>query len=262
MYAETSAFATYLFAGCRLRDVPVTTAGDCPCAPPCEEADYPGHDRPGPCSQPVEVETAVLSLVGSVEGDLQSIGDGIFTKRIEDGDGVSFVMEDWAVVGWNARGAGEVLLLGAEARSADRPMPASYHGPRGGALRALAGPRSLGLLIAAPAHVDNRRRIPRPAVALVPGTVPHHGERLTAAVRIDIDEDREVRDSRVLYAVGRLSEGIDLAEEVRDRLKVTYASAKPHRVVVYAVVDVESGEMQLRESQVVLPQCCCNPLCK
>jgi hypothetical protein len=92
--------------------------------------------------------------------------------------------------------------------------------------------------------------------------VPHHGERLTAAVRIDIDEDREVRDSRVLYAVGRLSEGIDLAEEVRDRLKVTYASAKPHRVVVYAVVDVESGEMQLRESQVVLPQCCCNPLCK
>ena len=60
---------------------------------------------------------------------------------------------------------------------------------------------------------------------------------LTAAIRIDNNEDPEVRDSRVLYAVGRIGEGIDLAEDVRDRLKVAYASAKPHRQTVALELD-------------------------
>jgi hypothetical protein len=262
MYAETSAFASYLYAGCQLRDVPVTTAGDCPCAPPCEEPHDPPYDKPGPCSQPVPVETTVLSLVGSLDGDLESIGESIFSKRIEDGDGVSFIMEDWAVVGVNAHGAGEVLHLDTEARSADRPMPASYRGPQRGALWAPEGSRGLGLLIAAPAHRRDRRQIPQPTVALLPTKLPYQGERLTAAVRIDIDEDRSIRTAQVLYGVGGLPDGIDLAEEVRHHLQVTYASEKQHRVIVFAVLDVGSGEMKLRDSQVVLPQCCCNPLCK
>lgn len=262
MYAETSAFGAYLFAGCRLRDVPVTTAGDCPCAPPCEPEGGGGGGPKGPCSTPVPGETAVLSVRGPVPGDMDSIGAGLFSGRSEEVEGLRYVMEDWAVIGVDAWGGTRVLARGLDSGSWPLPAPKRFASLGGEYGLALEEPESIRLVIAPPFHPHNSRHIPRPSVAMPPARLDHRGDRVTAAVRIDVGEDRLVRDAKVLYSVGRLPSGIDLAAEVRDHLRVRYASEQQHRVIVFAIVDVESGMMYLRDSAVVLPLCCCYPLCK
>jgi hypothetical protein len=260
MYAETSAFEAYLFAGCKHRDLPITTAGDCPCAPDCGgEPDRP----PERCSVTPEVSTSTLVLSGTGSADLTALPSGFFSERREVVDGVSFIMEDWAVARVTAKESGSVRLLSVEGSSSTllAPGPGTPVLSMRPAALGSNEPSAIALVIEKPVHPDNSRMIPIPRVELVPAALPYLGERVTAAVRIDLGEDRKIRESRVLYSTGPVPEGLDLAEHLRSHLRLRYASEKRHRVIVYGIVEVEAGRATLRDSEVVLPLCCCNPFC-
>lgn len=261
MYAESSAFPAYLLAGCKTdQEHPVITSGNCPCAPECGEDGDPDLPRDR-CFTTPGVSTSTLGLGGARSADLTALPSGFFSERREEVDGVRFIMEDWAVARVAARDSGTVRLLSVEGSSSallrsETPVLAMRP-----ATLASNEPQTLALVIEKPVHPDNSRMIPTPQVELAPAALPYLGQRITAAVRIDVGEDRAIRESRVLFSTGSFPGGFDLAEHLQRHLRLRYASEKRHRVIVYGIVEVEAGRATLRENEVVLPLCCCNPFC-
>lgn len=260
MYAESSAWSMYVFNGCKQGTLN-TTAGNCPCAPPCWTPDDRPDPDPHPCSTTPDTKSTVLGLAGRTSAELTTLPSGFFTERRETVGNVKFIMEDWAVVRV-APESDRVRLLGLEGSSSALLAPRAAAVSARRASRSSGDPGQIALVVEAPVHPDNSRMIPTPGVELRAAALPYLGERITAAVRIDVGADREIREVKVLYGTGSLPAGIDLAQHLRDNLQLQYQSAKQHRVIVYGIVDVEAGKVLLRENEVILPLCCCNPICK
>lgn len=258
LYAESSAWNMTVFNGCQT-DYQTITSGNCPCAPEC--ADDPGGPVINPCSVTPPTEILVLELSETQQTRPPSIPPGFFSDRREVVDGIKYIMEDWAVLRLTAEEAGSTPLLRVEEASSVRTATRSLEVVALDMASSFEEPESAVLLIEAPVHPDNSRMIPTPGVELRPTALPYLGTRVTAAVRIDVGEDRRVREVQVLYSTGTLPAGMDLAGHLRTNLQLRYGSEKRHRVIVYGVVDLEAGRVRLRTSEVVLPLCCCNPTC-
>ncbi|HSL84423.1 MAG TPA: hypothetical protein VLF66_16745 [Thermoanaerobaculia bacterium] len=259
MYAESSSWPAKLFGGCTLdKTNPVITDGNCPCAPDCGVEPVP---PPGQCSESPEVTSSTLGLGETRSADLRELPSGFFSERREVVDGVRFIMEDWAVARVEARDSGAVRLLRVAASSSPLlgPKP-SVLSMRPAAL-ASENAEVIALVIEMPVHPENSRMIPTPVVELRPAALAYLGDRITAAVRIDVGEDRRIRDTQILYSSGLLPVGIDLAQHLESILQLRYGSEKGHRVIIYGIVEIDAGAARLRESEVVLPLCCCNPRC-
>lgn len=259
---ETTAYngAYSTLQGCH-KGAKTITKGTCGCAPDCGAEDpVPPPDQ---CSVTPEVSTSTLGLGGMRSADLTEMPSGFFSDRREVVDGVRYVMEDWAVARVDAREPGSLRLLRVEASSSAHLGPTTPTPVLSVRPAALASDelQTVALVIEKPVHPDNSRMIPTPAVELRPAALPYLGERITAAVRIDVGEDRRIRDTQVLYSTGALPAGVELAEHLETNLRLQYASEKKHRVIVYGIVQVADGRAHLRETQVVLPLCCCNPKC-
>jgi hypothetical protein len=56
-------------------------------------------------------------------------------------------------------------------------------------------------------------------------------------------------------------DGRDLPRRLEEGFGLAYASSKPYRAIVYAIVELAPGTLRLRASRVVLPRCCCAPQC-
>jgi hypothetical protein len=258
LYAESSAWNMKVFNGCQA-DFQTITSGNCPCAPSCNND--PGGPVINPCSVTPPTEATVLELTEATSSRAPTLSTDFFSDRREVVDGIKYVMEDWAVLRLAGERAGSTRLISIEGSSSDRL--ASKRVPPGARGKATGSEESerIVLMVEAPAHPDNSRMIPPPKIELRPAAVPYLGPRITAAVRIDVDEAREIRDSRVLYSSDSLPTGIDLAEHLRTHLLFRYASEKRHRIIVYGIVDLEAGRVRLRENVVIVPLCCCNPVC-
>ncbi len=184
----------------------------------------------------------------------------LFSNRTEVVGDILYLMEDWAILAHQVGAQGEVLssetLSSSSLRfllegSVSRPPDAGQ----------VEGQTSVSLLVQGPDHPHNERHVHPPRVELLPTAVPYLGEPLTAAVRVDFGEDRQLRGAELLFVSAQLPQGIDLAAVVSQRLALRYMSSKEHRVIVFAVVEVHYGAVLLRQSLVSLPECCCTPLC-
>lgn len=272
-YAITSAWPQkwVQFLGCANQDNPAETEVHCGMATECEEEEDPPppppddpDDPPGPipCSVTPPVETDYLALTGQAQTGFEAMAESIFTGRIEEVGEFSYIMEDWELVGLDGSGAAPVVASGVEDELADHPVSVGSASMTAQASGPPQEPTSLGVLIASPVHPRNSRHIPAPGIGLRNTRLPYQGEGFRVAVRIDLGEDRVARDAQVLHALGQVPSELDLGREIASRLRVRYASARQHRVIVFAVADVDRhGMVHMRDSQVVLPLCCCNPIC-
>ena len=77
------------------------------------------------------------------------------------------------------------------------------------------------------------------------------------AVELDVRDALGLdRQSRVLWSEHSVSQ--DSLDRLYDSMAISFGGNDQHRVLVYAVVEVQQGELLVRTTAVVRPQCCCN----
>ena len=234
------------------------TSEDCTHADQMNSPDPPspgGGGGTGTCSGPVTTDPQFMRIAGTVPTAIVDERTPLFTRRFEVVEGITYMMEDWAVVSFGRSSPGRPSPVRVERSSSPFFTPSRETKPLD---QDVAG---TALLIEAPAHQHNSRHIPTPEVRLRPAAIPYLGERVTAALRIDVGENRKIREIQTLHTVGRIPPGVNLSERIRSSLQVAYASNRQHRIIIFAVVDLTDGRMLLRESEVVMPPCCCIPTC-
>jgi hypothetical protein len=166
-------------------------------------------------------------------------------SRIETIGKISYLMEEWTVLG-PAKGNNS------EASSSQFGQWVRNTAPEGVGQT----DSSTALVIEFPVHSHNTRYIPLPEVSLGSIPLPYLGSRSTVALRVDFGENRHVREILILYEADHLAEELDLVSRVQADLELQYGSRKQHRVIVYMILDIDAGKVELRESLVVLPKCC------
>lgn len=229
----------------------------------CSRADQMNSPSPplpptggtNPCSGTIPTDSSYLTVAGTATTEIDTSRTPLFTRRSEVVEGFTYIMEDWAVVSFGRSTRGKPPAMRVERSSS------SSFAPGWGRELSDKDVAGVGLLIEAPAHLHNSRHIPTPEARLRPTAIPYVGQRVTAVLRIDVGEDRQIRDVQILHTLGMLPLGIDLIELIRSNFEVLYRSSQRHRVIVFAIVDLVDGRVLLRQGKVVLPRCCCNPIC-
>jgi len=204
-----------------------------------------------------ELETWVVPVGAGLDAiDLDSAS--LFAGRIETVEGIPYLMEDWALVTYASDSKGRVSGTRVE-RSSSPVFELFGHG-LGAALDGQP-PTGKVLVVQGPVHPHNARHIEKPAVHLAPKAVAFLGPEGRAVIRVDIGEDRRIRDVQVLGVLGNLPPSIQLNQYVQEKLKLAYASEKHHRIIVYLIVRLANGRLEVVEQRMFLPLCCCSPLC-
>jgi hypothetical protein len=195
-------------------------------------------------------------------------------RRTEERDGFVYLMEEWALLAVDRaadEGVRDVEVLAASSsaygayrrdslvtgieESASPSSRETYDAMAKGPLVHYFRPgRSILLALDAPVHRHDDRWVPTPAPRFPSTALEAPGDPGKAVVRADFAEDRSRIGLEVLYADRPLSR--EERAILEDGLRLEYASEKPHRAVLFAVLAL--GErIELERSVVSLPQCCC-----
>lgn len=234
-------------------------------------------ETPGPCGFDPWADEAVLPVFGGPQVVNAFSHNSFALRRTEERDGFRYLLDDWAllvvdheskevvpdvaVLAASSTAYGDlrrkslVNALEDSGRSISRKL--SEIAGRGSLASYFRPGRSVMLVIAAPVHVHNKRWVPTPIARLAKTAMSRAAEPGSAVVRLDFGENRSLIDFEVLYSDRLLSP--DERDFIRENLRLEYASEKPHRAVLFAVVSL--GEtVELLRGRVVLPQCCgCPP---
>lgn len=208
----------------------------------------------GGCPQAAQGRVTYLSLRD--EGDLVVPTTSVLLRRRETLGGITYLMEEWAVVSFSDQGTAAPLAT--VLRSSSDAF-GSVQSPDLALVLRAARPApdriTTVLVIAEPIHPHNRRHISAPAARLAETRLPFREEAGQLIVRADFSEDRRLQDLQVLHATGSVSP--DLHDFLARHLELVYHSDKQHRVILFAVLDVGEEGVELQQSRTLLPRCCC-----
>jgi hypothetical protein len=230
---------------------------------------------PAPCAGQPEGDEFSLAVEGGTQA-LVALPAGAFPlTRTDERDGFRYLMEEWAVTAVEKGTDGYVTLVEALAASSSaygdfrretmlEAIAATDRRDRvqrldlrtSGRVSSFFRPgRTVMLTVNAPRHPHNARWISPPSPRLQSqGWSPASDTPVRVVVRADFGEDRSLFDLDVLHADRPLhDQELDFLAE---NLSLDYASAQPHRAVLFAVVRL-GDEIELEQGRVVLPQCCC-----
>ena len=222
----------------------------------------PRPPRPDPfipcrAAASAEVKTWVVPLGAGLDAiDLDSAS--LFAGRIETVEGIPYLMEDWALVTYASDSRGRVS--GTRVESSSSPVFELFGHGLGAALDEQP-PTGKVLVVQGPIHPHNARHIQKPAIHLPPKAIAFLGPEGRAVVRVDIGENRRIRNIQILDVLGNLPPSIDLNRYVQEELRLVYASERDHRMIIYLVLRFANGRLEVVEQRVSLPLCCCSPLC-
>jgi hypothetical protein len=184
-------------------------------------------------------------------------------NRMEAGENdVSFLMEEWAIIGPSLR-AGEtkpklkVLQASspafAAAKARDLELSAQIS-QKGNEMVAAESGETL-LVVEAPVHPHNSRFAPTPTLELADTKVPPGMSPVDILIRADFSENEDSpRQLQVLQARGIVSQ--ELMGLLKDRLKLDRKSMNRHRTIVFASVRIGDA-VRLTNLTTVMPKCCC-----
>jgi hypothetical protein len=184
-------------------------------------------------------------------------------SRSEAGEenNVSFLMEEWAVIGTStqpgkARPRLKVLKASspafAAAKSRDLEQSARILRKR----NATDAAGETLLIVEAPVHPQNSRFAPTPRLELSDTTVPPGMSPGAVLIRADFSEKADyAQELQVLHPGGPVSP--ELTDLLRVRLGLDRRSMKRHRTIVFAIVRI-GDTVELTSLATVMPKCCCN----
>lgn len=184
-------------------------------------------------------------------------------SRTEAGEekNVSYLMEEWAVIGTSMR-PGEarprLKVLNASspefaaAKSRDLEQSARINKKRNA--RAAESKGTL-LVVEAPVHPHNSRFAPTPRLELTSSEVPRGMSPAAVLVRADFSEKEDsLQQLQVLHARGPIPQ--ELMDLLKNRLELDRRSMKRHRTIVFALVRIDEA-IELNSLATVMPKCCC-----
>jgi len=204
------------------------------------------------------------TVATTVDGELRTVAlpkSSFVLSRTEAGEeeNVSFLMEEWAVIGTSTR-PGEakprLKVLNASspefamAKSKDLEQIARTTKKR----KATASEETL-LIVESPVHPHNSRFAPTPRLGLADTQVPSGMSPAAVLVRADFSEKEDSpRQLQILHAKGPVPQ--ELMDLLKDRLELDRRSMKRHRTIVFALVRIGDA-IELTSLATVMPKCCC-----
>jgi len=184
-------------------------------------------------------------------------------NRMEAGEGdVSFLMEEWAIIGPSKR-PGErrptlkVLTASSPAFAAakTRDLELSARVSQKGNETVDAESGETLLVVEAPVHPHNSRFAPTPTLELADTQVPPGMSPTNVLIRADFSENEDSpRQLQILHARGIVSQ--ELMDLLKDRLKLDRGAMKRHRTIVFASVRIGDA-VRVTNLTTVMPKCCC-----
>lgn len=216
------------------------------------ESPVPG---PNPCFVGAVPQTWSLPLEGGAPKQLAA--DLELPSRVENVAGITYLMEEWAVIRHRFGGPFKPAKV-----RVHRSSP-GFGSAEGLLLASRLAARGDGmiLVIHSAVHPSNARSIPMPELRLPSMPVSYVGQPANVALRLDFGEDRKLRDIQLLDSTAALPTGLDLPRKVQESLELRFRSDRQHRVVLFVVISLRDGAATLVNHQFVLPLCCCNPVC-
>lgn len=216
----------------------------------CGGLDEDPGPKPGDCSAGFQ-ETSTWTLAAERDPALadEQLGFGL-SREVERPEG-HFLMDEWVLV--MRRGQAPRLGLGSTAAFQDRVQAMLDRVP------GRRQDQELILVVEAGDHPVDSRYIPRPEVEPLEVAVdwPMRSAASSFWFRAEVAADRAVDRVRMLHSSdSRGGEAVRAA--IRENLRLRYADARRHRVVVFGRARVDSsGLLTVQDELVVLPQCCC-----
>jgi hypothetical protein len=186
----------------------------------------------------------------------------ILTRTEAGENGVTFLMDEWAVVAHSTRPGGaspgiEVLKASSPAFAAAKARDMEQ-GARLAPKRNAAGPagsRETVLIVEAPVHPHNSRLAPTPKLSLSATDVPAGVTANWVLVRADFSEAEDAPSGlQLLDSDGRVPPS--LLALLKEHFALVRHDIKRHRTVVFAMVNIGDA-LELRTLATVMPKCCC-----
>ena len=216
----------------------------------------PGGGGGGGCFGPTYGATDVVSLGGAVPDELDLSPYRLF--RTYDGqNNLVHLGEEWLVMQVTPNKSGRAARLEILKASSNHYQDSRRLALRdSGATEVFAGvgrPQAY-LVVDAPIHPENSRRIELPRIGVKKRVSPFPGAAGPALVRVQVDESGSIAGSELLFSTVPMPSS--LADWVAENLTIEYKSDKRHPLSVFAVLRLDKGNVDLDDARVYVPLCC------
>jgi len=206
------------------------------------------------------------TVVVAIDGEPRTVPlpkSSFVLSRTEAGENdVSYLMEEWAVIGTSMRPgearprlevlkASSVTFAAAKARDLTRSALVI---PKGSETSSAESRETL-LIVEAPVHPHNSRLAPTPRLELSDTEVPPGISPASVLIRADFSEQEDSpQQVQVLHAGGPVPQ--KLMDLLKNRLELDRKSMKRHRTIAFAIVKI-GNVVELTSLATVMPKCCC-----